>query len=92
MPWHRFFLFNAAGAIVWSGLYSVGFYYAGSTLRRFRGSVDIAIGVAAAVLIVVFLVWTRRHAKRLEQEAEAAYPGPLDDDTGASGASAPEAA
>ena len=92
MAWHRFFVFNAAGAIVWSGLYSVGFYYAGSTLRRFRGSVDIALGVVAAVAIVVFLVWTRRHAKRLEQEAELAYPGPLDDDTGATGASAPERA
>lgn len=31
MAWHRFFLFNAAGAIVWSRLYSVDFYYAGST-------------------------------------------------------------
>jgi hypothetical protein len=44
------------------------------------------------VAIVVFGVWTRRHAKRLEQEAELAYPGPLDDDTGDTGASAPEAA
>jgi membrane protein DedA with SNARE-associated domain len=31
MAWHRFFRFNAAGAIVWSGLYSVDFYYAGGT-------------------------------------------------------------
>lgn len=62
------------------------------TLRRFRGPVDIALGVVAAVAIVVFGVWTRRHAKRLEQEAELAYPGLLDDDTGDTGASAPEAA
>jgi hypothetical protein len=70
----------------------VGFYYAGSKVRRFRGPVDIALGVVAVVAIVVFLMWTRRHAKRLEQEAELAYPGPLDDDAGTTGGSAPEAA
>lgn len=37
MAWHRFFLFNAGGAIVWSRLYSVDFYYAGGT--RSGGSV-----------------------------------------------------
>jgi hypothetical protein len=41
------------------------------------------------VAIVVFGVWTRPSRQRLEQEAELAYPGLLDDDTGAS---APEAA
>jgi membrane protein DedA with SNARE-associated domain len=91
MKWHRFLLFNAAGGVLWSGVYSFGFYYAGSTLKRLRGTVDVALGAAAAVLIIASLVWARRHAGRLEQEAEAAYPGPLDDDAAETTASAPAA-
>jgi membrane protein DedA with SNARE-associated domain len=85
MHWARFFAFNAAGGIVWSAIYSFGFYYAGSALSKARGSVDIAIGVAAAGLIVGFLLWARGHVRRLEQEAEKAYPGPLAKQLGATG-------
>jgi membrane protein DedA with SNARE-associated domain len=92
MAWHRFFLFNAAGAVVWSGIYAMGFYYAGNTLKQFRGPVDLALGIAAAVAIIVFFVWARRHTKQLEEEAELAYPGPLDADTAASAASTRDAA
>lgn len=77
MDWRRFFGLNASGGVVWSGIYSVGFYYAGSMLKRLRGPVDIALGAAAAVALIVSLVWARRNAKRLEEEAERAYPGPL---------------
>jgi hypothetical protein len=73
MAWRRFFLYNAADGLLWSGIYAVGFYYAGNTLNRFRGPVDVALGGAAAVAVVVLLVWARRHAKRLEEEAERAY-------------------
>jgi membrane protein DedA with SNARE-associated domain len=75
MPYWRFLAFNAAGGIVWAGAYAFGFYYLGGALTGARGPVDIALGVAAAIVIVTFLVWTRRHAKRLEREAERAYPG-----------------
>jgi membrane protein DedA with SNARE-associated domain len=77
MKYGRFFAFNAAGGIVWSGIYAVGFYYAGSALRRTRGTVDFALAGAAIVAVIGFLVWIRRHEKRLEAEAERAYPGPL---------------
>jgi membrane protein DedA with SNARE-associated domain len=53
MPWCRFFLYNAADGVLWSGIYAVGFYYAGNTLKRFRGPVDVALGGAAAVAVVV---------------------------------------
>src|SRR5437764_6908708 len=32
MRYWRFFAFNAAGGIVWSGIYTLGFYFAGSAL------------------------------------------------------------
>ncbi|MGH2857574.1 MAG: hypothetical protein ACRDMJ_08815, partial [Solirubrobacteraceae bacterium] len=68
----------AAGGIIWAGIYAIGFYYLGSALEGVRGTVDYALGAAAAVIVVAFLIWTRRHFKQLEQEAEKAYPGPLD--------------
>jgi membrane protein DedA with SNARE-associated domain len=91
MEWRRFFVFNAAGAVLWSGICSLGMYYAGDTLKRFRGQLDVALGVVAAAVIVASILWTRRHAKRLEEEAERAYPGPLEDDTVKTGASARDA-
>lgn len=79
MSYYRFFAFNAAGGVVWSAIYAFGFYFAGSTLKRVRGPFDAAIGLGAAVIIVVAFAWLRHNEKRLEAEAEAAYPGPLDD-------------
>jgi membrane protein DedA with SNARE-associated domain len=78
MHWLRFLAFNAAGGIVWSGIFAVGFYYAGHALRKARGPADIALGVAAVVVVVAFIVWIRRNERKLEAEAERAYPGPLD--------------
>lgn len=78
MPYPRFLAFNAAGGIVWSGIYAFGFYYLGSQLSKARGTVDYALGGVAAVVVIAFIVWIRRHEKRLEVEAEQAYPGALD--------------
>ena len=79
MAYGRFFVFNAAGGIIWSGVYALGFYYAGGSLRGARGPVDVALGVAAAALVVGFVVWLRRNERRLERRAEERYPGPLAD-------------
>lgn len=79
MPYRRFLTFNAAGGVLWSGLYAFGFYYAGSALSAVKGTVDLAFVAAAAIAVVAFVVWVRRHERRLEAEAERAYPCPLDD-------------
>jgi len=79
LGWRRFFLFNATGGVVWSGIYAIGFYYAGSALKSLRGPVDIGLGVAAGVAVVAFFLWARRNFHRLAEQAERAYPGPLDD-------------
>jgi membrane protein DedA with SNARE-associated domain len=79
MTYWRFLAFNAAGGIIWSGIYALGFYYAGKSLKGVRGPVDAGLGVAAAVLVVAFLLWLRRNERRLEQRAEERYPGPLAD-------------
>lgn len=78
MSYPRFLVFNAAGGIVWSGIYAVGFYYAGSALAKARGPLDYGLGGFAVVVVIAFIVWIRRHEKRLEAEAERVYPGPLE--------------
>jgi membrane protein DedA with SNARE-associated domain len=78
MHYWRFLGFNAAGGIVWSAAYAFGFYYLGSALKRLREPFDIALGVAAAIVIIAFLIWVRRRERGLEEEAERAYPGPLE--------------
>jgi membrane protein DedA with SNARE-associated domain len=79
MRYWRFFAFNAGGGIVWAAIYSFGFYYAGSALKGLRGPVDYGLGAGAAVVVVAFVIWLRRNEKRLEEQAERAYPGPLGD-------------
>ncbi|HET8980680.1 MAG TPA: DedA family protein [Solirubrobacteraceae bacterium] len=78
MRYGRFFAFNAAGGVIWAGIYAFGFYYIGSALAHLRGPVDYGIGAVAVIIVIAFVVWTRRNAQRLEAEAEQAYPGPLD--------------
>jgi membrane protein DedA with SNARE-associated domain len=84
MPYWRFLVFNAAGGIIWSGIYAVGFYYAGSALKSVRGPVDYGLGAAAVVAVVLFIVWLRRNERKLEAEAERTYPGPLSEHLGRS--------
>jgi membrane protein DedA with SNARE-associated domain len=79
MPYRRFLFFNAAGGIIWSGIYAIGFYYLGSALQHARGPVDYGLGGIAALVVIAFIVWLRRNEKRLEAEAETVYPGSLDD-------------
>ncbi len=74
MVYARFLAFNAAGGIIWAGIYAIGFYYLGSALQRVRGPVDYGIAAVAALIVIGFVIWTRRHAKQLEEEAERTYP------------------
>ena len=77
MRYSRFLAFNVAGGVAWSAAYAFGFYYLANALKRVQRPFDIAVGVLAAILIVAFALWLRRHLKSLEVEAERAYPEPL---------------
>lgn len=78
MPWWRFLAFNATGGILWAQVYGIGGYLLGTQLARISRPVGVVAGIAAAVVIVAFLVFLARNEKRLEEEAERALPGPLD--------------
>jgi membrane protein DedA with SNARE-associated domain len=78
MKWRKFLPANAAGGIVWAGIYTLISYLAGAALQRASGTIDLVLGVAAIVAIIAVLLVVRRQASRLGDRAEAAYPGPLD--------------
>lgn len=78
MPCWRFLAFNAMGGILWALVYGIGGYLLGTQLDRISRPVGVVAGIAAAVVIVAFLVILARNGKRLEEEAERALPGPLD--------------
>jgi membrane protein DedA with SNARE-associated domain len=64
---------------VWAAIWTFSAYYVGSGLKHASGRVSLFVGLAAVVVVVAAIGVLRRHAKRLEQVAEAAYPGPLPD-------------
>ncbi|HEU5416542.1 MAG TPA: DedA family protein [Streptosporangiaceae bacterium] len=78
MRWRRFLPANAAGGIVWAGIYTTASYLAGDALQRVSGVIDWILAGAAVLAIAGVVVILRRQASRLGDRAEAAYPGPLD--------------
>jgi membrane protein DedA with SNARE-associated domain len=77
MRWRKFLPYNALGGVVWSAIYAFASYGIGHSIEKASKAVDIGVGVAAAVVVVTAIVLLRRQYKKLEDRAEAAYPGPL---------------
>ncbi len=73
----RFFLFNAAGGIVWATLFGTLGYVFGAEAHKIAGPFGLAMLIVA--LIALFYGWRfyKSHEARLMQEAEKALPGPL---------------
>lgn len=77
MPWPRFLVANAAGAVGWAVLVGGGGWLFGHELAAASRPLRIALVVVAVVGIAVCLLLARRHEQRLIARAEAALPGPL---------------
>jgi membrane protein DedA with SNARE-associated domain len=78
MRYPAFFLANAAGGIIWAAIYGFGGFILGKNVDRFTGPTGIVFGIAAIIIIVVFLFFLRRNFNRLADEAERELPGSLD--------------
>jgi membrane protein DedA with SNARE-associated domain len=77
MRWRLFLPANAAGGIVWAGVYTLVSYLAGAALQRASSTITWALVGAAIIAIGAAVLLVRRQANRLAVRAEAAYPGPL---------------
>jgi membrane protein DedA with SNARE-associated domain len=82
MPWGRFLVFNAAGGIVWASLYGVVYYVFGGALRDLSTTIDIVLGVVGTVILVAFLIWTKRKEDELKKLAEREVGGSVAEELG----------
>lgn len=78
MRWRKFLPANAAGGIVWAGIYTLIAYLAGNALQRASGTIDLMIVGVAVLGVAGVLFIVRRQIATLGLRAEAAYPGPLE--------------
>jgi membrane protein DedA with SNARE-associated domain len=79
MEWRRFLVANAAGGIVWALIFGLASFYGGKAFERLSTPINISLGIAGAVMIVLVTLFIRRRTERLVEVAERAYPGPLSD-------------
>jgi len=77
MDWNRFLVANAAGGMVWASVYGLGAYLIGEKFHLVHDPLGIAILLLAIVAAIAMFAVLRRNAKRLQEEAERAFPGPL---------------
>jgi len=77
MRWRRFVVANAAGGILWAGIYTLVASVAGAALQRASATISLVLGGVAAVVIVAVIVLVRRKISTLAARAEEAYPGPI---------------
>jgi membrane protein DedA with SNARE-associated domain len=74
MRWSRFLLANAAGGVLWSGIYAFGAYALGSAASSVGSTITIVGLAVTGVLTAATIVIGRRSMQRLEQRAEEAFP------------------
>jgi membrane protein DedA with SNARE-associated domain len=77
MDWRRFLGFNVAGGVAWATIIGLAGYNLGKQARHLLGTAGIIILVVAAGLLVATFIAVRRNQRRLEEEAERIFPGPL---------------
>jgi len=75
--WEAFFLFNAAGGIVWASIFGTGGYWLGRAFEHYARPVGLAVLVVAVIGAIFAGRFIRSHEQALEDEAERALPGPL---------------
>jgi membrane protein DedA with SNARE-associated domain len=64
MPFPRFFMWNALGAITWATTVGLAGYFAGHAAEKVIADVGIYGAIVIGVLFVSFLVWRRVRARR----------------------------
>ena len=75
--WEEFFLYNAAGGIVWASIFGFGGFWLGRAFEHYARPVGVAALIAAVIGSVLAARFIRSHEQALEDEAERALPGPL---------------
>lgn len=75
MAWPRFFLFNAAGGLVWATVFACGAYFFGSRIEALTGPAGLIVLALAAAGFIWLVMLMRKHEARWIEAAERAFPG-----------------
>ena len=75
--WEKFFLFNAAGAIVWASIFGAGGDLLGHAFEHYARPGGRRGADRRSDRRVFAARFMRYHERALEEEAEKAFPGPL---------------
>jgi len=78
MPWRRFLVANASGALVWATVFGLGGYLLGDQARRLSGPAGVALLAVALAIFFAIGIAIRRHHAHLEAAAEKALPGDIE--------------
>ncbi len=70
MPWLRFAIANAVGAVAWCALYGFGAYWLGAEAERLATPAAIGLGCAAGIVVVIAIVFVRKQERSLLREGE----------------------
>ncbi len=77
MDWRRFLVVNVSGGVAWATILGLAGYNLGKQARHLLGTAGFVILAIATILLIASFVAIRRNQRRLEAEAERAFPGPL---------------
>ncbi len=78
-PWLPFLGWNAAGGIVWATIFGGGGFLFGEVVHKVAGPLAVGIFVVAVAGLILFGRIAKAQEARWIAEAEAAFPGPLDE-------------
>jgi membrane protein DedA with SNARE-associated domain len=71
LPPLRFFIFNAAGAVVWASIFGLGGYIFGKGIHKIAGPVGWTLLVIALISAIFLWRFYKRNEERLLDQAEA---------------------
>lgn len=77
MPWPRFLVANATGAILWATVVAVAAYTLGRGIHAIRGPLGLITMILAAAAVVAIFLYLRRNEAAMQAAAEKALPGPV---------------
>ena len=77
MPWQKFLIANAAGAVLWASVFGIGGFFFGKLLLRLHHAIAIPAFVLAAAAFFAIGYLINRYENHLVEAAERDLPGPL---------------
>ena len=75
MPWQRFLVFNALGAIVWTATISLGAFYFGRAFVHLSRPMGLGLLVVGGISLIAALIYARSREAALQRLADAALAG-----------------